>query len=596
MRDLRHNKFEQRRKAIEDAQLIKLRNHPHVPSDFDWEEYLNAFPHLRKKGVTNEFHALRHWVKSGRRLGQDYRQIILEQNSVNAAPQVLPKNRTEYIVIDPKKRKKTGRTYQFEKSILRETAFIVHIWYHDVFEKHIEPHIHQYRNSSSFFFNFVKGNESPSLVEYIKTTYKNSVILYSENEGRDIRGYFNCLSYINKNNLSFESYVFLHTKNQHLGPRAVTCLKSTLRDTVQYPETLVSALEILKHDDSVGMIGSHEMKQEGFWTDEEKIKTYYILNEFGYAPDKIEFFEGTMFIVKAKIFDKFFRSQKVIDKYVGMFYEDGSKHSGWHHAWERVFPTLVTIEGYDLMAFNSNETKEYQKLISSKVKKNVVLLHLYYMETWDMIKPYLMNIDDYTDLYVNLVEENYDIRIEEEIKETFPMAKIIVSSNIGRDWGGFYRLSKIIDLSSYNACFVIHGKRSYRENKPSGDKWRNELLSSLLEDKQRFKQVTEIIQNGRYVVASQKHLKNDPVELGKNAPWLKTLSERLDIEYDGRYIPFSAGGMFAIKGKILAEIFSAITINDFEREEKLDGLLPHALERFIFVFTECVDKNQIIYL
>ena len=62
---LRLEREERNRKKAEDSLLTKLKNHPHVPKDFFWEEYLEINPSVKKSGWNTEALALRHWIKVG---------------------------------------------------------------------------------------------------------------------------------------------------------------------------------------------------------------------------------------------------------------------------------------------------------------------------------------------------------------------------------------------------------------------------------------------------------------------------------------------------------------------------------------------------
>jgi hypothetical protein len=73
VRDLRNDKFERLRKEADSKQIEKLRNHPHMPEDFDWRDYLYMNPILRDKGIDREVLAMRHWLKQGRRQGLLYK-------------------------------------------------------------------------------------------------------------------------------------------------------------------------------------------------------------------------------------------------------------------------------------------------------------------------------------------------------------------------------------------------------------------------------------------------------------------------------------------------------------------------------------------
>ena len=84
MRDLRHHKFNRAREEFEIKQLAKLKDHPHVPADFNWQDYLFVNPFLAKKNIDTEFLAVRHWIKQGRRAGLRYKIDDVEADLVNA--------------------------------------------------------------------------------------------------------------------------------------------------------------------------------------------------------------------------------------------------------------------------------------------------------------------------------------------------------------------------------------------------------------------------------------------------------------------------------------------------------------------------------
>lgn len=90
MRDLRNEKFEKMRKEAEDKQLSKIRNHPHVPDDFDWRTYVFLNPDLTSKKVDTEFLAIRHWIKMGRKNGLNYKVEDVTEEEINVyLPEML---------------------------------------------------------------------------------------------------------------------------------------------------------------------------------------------------------------------------------------------------------------------------------------------------------------------------------------------------------------------------------------------------------------------------------------------------------------------------------------------------------------------------
>ena len=67
------NRKERARLREEEQRAQRLRNHPSVPVDFDWQMYLELNPLLVKKGLNNEALVLRHYIKVGHRSGLPYK-------------------------------------------------------------------------------------------------------------------------------------------------------------------------------------------------------------------------------------------------------------------------------------------------------------------------------------------------------------------------------------------------------------------------------------------------------------------------------------------------------------------------------------------
>lgn len=234
------------------------------------------------------------------------------------------------------------------------TAILVHVWYEDVFINKIFPRIVQHNGKVDFYFNFVESKVSENCVRTIEDNFINYKITYSPNPGRDIRGYMNMLSEIYKDNKTYKNYVFLHTKTNE-NKSGENCLEILLRSTVGTPKTLSNVIKILEHKHEYGMVGSKDLLKKGFFTDEEKIKGFDIADRLGIQKDTVKFIAGTMFAVKAEIIDRYLRKPRVIEEFNKDFVENGKKHNGWHHGWERVFGMLVYDSGQMIFPYDPAE-------------------------------------------------------------------------------------------------------------------------------------------------------------------------------------------------------------------------------------------------
>ena len=90
------NKRQKQRESLQKEMTSRLRNHPRIPFDFDWQEYLEVNPSLRKKGIENEMLVLRHYIKVGYRTGTAYKaNVIHEVNGNIADSKTITKTKTE---------------------------------------------------------------------------------------------------------------------------------------------------------------------------------------------------------------------------------------------------------------------------------------------------------------------------------------------------------------------------------------------------------------------------------------------------------------------------------------------------------------------
>jgi hypothetical protein len=239
----------------------------------------------------------------------------------------------------------------------KDTAFLIHVFYESTFMNVIAPYVEKHVNDIDLYINFVKDKNSESFVNLVKERFPSAVVVFSENPGRDIRGYMNMLSYIYKNQKAYQNYVFIHTKTQvdGFGQR---CLRYLLENTVGSTQILSRCLKEIQEGTKYGMAGSQEFLTKGFWTEEERAKTFDVLARLDVKTRDVTFIAGTMFIVRASIIDKHLRKDNSIEEFSKDFEENGIKHSGWHHAWERVFGTLVIEEGLEIYPSNQFARKD----------------------------------------------------------------------------------------------------------------------------------------------------------------------------------------------------------------------------------------------
>ena len=130
--------------------------------------------------------------------------------------------------------------------------------------------------------------------------------------------------------------------------------------------------------------------------------------------------------------------------------------------------------------------------------KKLVILHLYYHELWENIKPYLINLKQISefDLYVTTTAHNE--KLFKEITGLFN-AVILTVDNAGADLYPFFYVINSINLDNYDIIYKIHSKRNVKQRrKIKGVNcglhyWRECMLNDILGSKNIEKRLQDFI-------------------------------------------------------------------------------------------------------
>ena len=223
-----------------------------------------------------------------------------------------------------------------------------------------------------------------------------------------------------------------------------------------------------------------------------------------------------------------------------------------------------------------------------------VHLHLYYVDLADEFVNYLSNIPYQFDLYISISDKKYLRKIKRKFKKILNLNKLVikVSENSGRDFGPMFVLFGDY-LKKYDYILHIHSKKSLRTGCEQ-DGWRNYLLRSILGSPYRVVNIISQMENYDIGTVYQDDY-SDCVYwchtwLG-SAGIAREYLKKLEIEYEDKYLDFSAGSMFFVKTDAIRQLFDLnLTWDDFGVEEnKSDGTLAYFFER---IFVLLAQKNQ----
>ena len=202
----------------------------------------------------------------------------------------------------------------------------------------------------------------------------------------------------------------------------------------------------------------------------------------------------------------------------------------------------------------------YNKALVNKNQKCkcLVILHLFYENSWIEINEYLKNLTPYS---FDLIVTSTDGQISKEtlcrITTEYSNAKIICMENRGLDLLPFLTAIKDVDLNKYDIVFKLHSKETkkryhfiYHQFFLKRD-WFVNLFEGVLSGKNVHKTI-DILYNQEEtgLVAAENLIVKDPKH---RANLIRKIAEKEGLEFIEDY-SFVAGTCFAIKAKCLKTI------------------------------------------
>ena len=250
--------------------------------------------------------------------------------------------------------------------------------------------------------------------------------------------------------------------------------------------------------------------------------------------------------------------------------------------WE---PRLHTLHGDGKRAVRTPAVDLDLPALAQQSRPLCVLAHVYYAELWDELSGYLANLpDDSYDLYVNLVDTTFDQQLLAKVRDDFPLARIYISQNAGRDIGGHWQVLRNVQMEDYRVFCLAHTKKSPHMGKGEVQLWRRKLLEPLMGSPD------VAAENVRLMLADDKIglLGADRcryAELNDNPGKYFELLERLGIDESEEDVEFVSGTMMFLRREVLQRLFEATEGIVFELGDDQstafhrDGQWAHAVER-----------------
>ena len=255
---------------------------------------------------------------------------------------------------------------------------------------------------------------------------------------------------------------------------------------------------------------------------------------------------------------------------------------------------LITRRNFNILENKcnhlENELKNLCAIQNTNLHKNnfnsriLVVLHLFYMESWERIKHYLDNLQEYNyDLIITCTNGFYDDKTLNEISKYKNNTQFYFYDNIGFDIGPFVDVLNKINLDEYDVVYKIHSKGIHRRYIHiyhqifKNDDWFKNLFDGILGLFSVHETIDKILNNNSVAfVAAQNLIIQDPKHKQK---FVADIAKQINISIEDNYY-FVAGSCWATSSENLKALKALnLTIKDFSTSERNTFSFAHAMER-----------------
>jgi len=281
------------------------------------------------------------------------------------------------------------------------------------------------------------------------------------------------------------------------------------------------------------------------------------------------------------------------------------------HAFYLNLPNLKGVSEFTVESLERNSWKPYCKFIRKSKKPlaplktnpqklhKAVMVHAYYPDILKEILPLLKNLGSH-DAYVFIPEGSpmHQAYVKRSVRLN-QFKKIIVGESKGRDMGGFLHIAQLIlnSKSRYDACLVVHTKKSPQYPVNMANAWRKMLLDPLIGSKSASDYALQLLfsENDINLVGAQDFLQCYHLTRGfGNYSRYVHLCKLFEIPVHDT--DFIAGSMFWVRFSVIRKYLTqpklAAAIRLLEQGAFPEPSYAHTWERFIGLLSS-IDGGKI---
>ena len=249
-------------------------------------------------------------------------------------------------------------------SSIFDIAISIQIGNWDTF-KNMEIYLENFNKINvNYYFILIDYHSTQNNINYLINSYKNSVIITTENKGMDIGLFLINLMYIKNKNYNHVYIIKIHTKTSDI------FRNESLNNLIGTEEIITNNIRKLNNENN-GIISGNRIYKYNEFKDaftqnyyhlEKLIK--YIYNE-DIKTDRLEFSAGTMFIAKSEIFNIF---NIPILEYI---YNNLNNYDSLDYYWYSVFYKLdINNKKQILDDYKNNKDSKYPNNINYCIRTN----------------------------------------------------------------------------------------------------------------------------------------------------------------------------------------------------------------------------------
>lgn len=238
---------------------------------------------------------------------------------------------------------------------LPSISIICHLYYFESWETIKNALISFKKSNPSIFINLCQDNPNRIKLSYeILLNFPNAFLIITPNQGKDIGGKLALINLYLQVDVKCDYIILLHDKLSPQTSLGETWKKKLFR-IIDY-ENANKIIDLFRSDSKIGVISSQEFilneynRKTGNFNCTNNLILKQLIEEYSFKLKTHNYVGGTIFWIKAEIFNRFFKRYSPIE--IRATLEKGNVLDTFKgtntHSWERMLSWIAIDQGYDI--------------------------------------------------------------------------------------------------------------------------------------------------------------------------------------------------------------------------------------------------------